>query len=256
MKSGIYKIINLKDSKFYIGSAENFSRRFRNHKYYLKINKHHNNYLQNVFNKYGEENLKFEIIATCPKEYLVNLEQWFLDNLKPEYNICKIANSCLGRHHSEETKSIISNKLKGRKCSEEQKEKNRLKSLGNVLSNKTKEKLKDATYNMLMTRGSVKLTEDDIIKIIEMLNNKTKVIEIAKIFNVSRHTITNIKKGHNWKFLNINLPKTNNSRFSIDEINEIRNLATQGISYKIISEKYNILSSTISKIKNNLNYGL
>lgn len=256
MNTGIYKITSLIDDKFYIGSAENFPRRFRNHKYYLRLNKHHNNYLQNVFNKYGENNLNFEIIAKCPKEYLIKLEQWFIDNLKPEYNICKVANSCLGRKHSQETRDIISKKLSGRKQSDEHKEKNRLKSTGNTLPEETINKLKQITYNHLETKGSIKLNKEQVLEIIELLNKKEKIVNIAKKFNVSRHTVTNIKKGHTWYFLNVDLPKVNKSRFTITDIEQIRELIKNKTPYKIISEKYDILFSTISKIKNNLNYGM
>lgn len=48
-------------------------------------------HLQRSVNKYGFENFRFEILAICPKEYCVKLEQWFLDTLKPTYNIRKIA---------------------------------------------------------------------------------------------------------------------------------------------------------------------
>jgi hypothetical protein len=36
-------------------------------------------------------------------------EQYYLDKLKPEYNICNIAGSCLGRKHKEET--ILKNRV-------------------------------------------------------------------------------------------------------------------------------------------------
>ena len=55
------------------------------------------------------ENFKFDIFCTCPKEYLLKLEQWFLDNMKPEYNICKVAGSCLNRKLSESHKQKIKN---------------------------------------------------------------------------------------------------------------------------------------------------
>ena len=113
--SGIYKITNTVNNKIYIGSALNFKQRFYVHKSSLKRNKHHSKYLQRSYNKYGIENFKFEVIAICPPEYLIKLEQWFLDNLKPEYNICKTAGSQLGVKHSLNTRlnrSIIASKYK------------------------------------------------------------------------------------------------------------------------------------------------
>ena len=118
MKSGIYKIENTKTKKIYIGSTINFKIREYNHFKQLKENKHANKNLQNAYNKYGENNFKFEILAKCPKEYLLKLEQWFLNTQKPQYNICPIAGNTLGRRFSEETKKKMSLVSKGRKPTE------------------------------------------------------------------------------------------------------------------------------------------
>jgi group I intron endonuclease len=89
MKSGIYQIsIN---SKTYIGSATNIYNRKHRHLHDLKNNKHCNGKLQNYFNKYGIENLLFEVIEVCDIESLLIREQYFIDSKKPFFNICKIA---------------------------------------------------------------------------------------------------------------------------------------------------------------------
>ena len=110
----IYKIINIVNEKFYIGSARNFDIRKKTHLYTLRNNKHANEYLQLSFNKYGEINFKFQILEECKLEELISREQYYLDNLNPEYNICKVAYSRLGTKHSEETKRKIGLKSTGR----------------------------------------------------------------------------------------------------------------------------------------------
>lgn len=90
MNSGVYKITNIKNSKFYIGSTNNLKRREKQHFSLLKNNKNHCKILQRAYNKYGEEAFIFETLVYCPKEYLFKLEQWFVDYLKPEYNSCLI----------------------------------------------------------------------------------------------------------------------------------------------------------------------
>ena len=90
MNLGIYKIINIKNNKFYIGSTNNLKRRKKDHFSLLKKNKNHCKILQRAYNKYGEEAFTFEVLAYCPKEYLFKLEQWFVDTLKPQYNSCLI----------------------------------------------------------------------------------------------------------------------------------------------------------------------
>lgn len=101
--SGIYCIHNKINNYVYIGSAVNIRIRFNSHKSELEKNKHHSQYLQNSFNKHGGDNFNLYVLAKCPPEYLIKLEQWFLDNVKPEYNIAKTAGSTLGIKQSQET---------------------------------------------------------------------------------------------------------------------------------------------------------
>lgn len=93
MKSGIYKITNIYNNNFYIGSSSNINRRIGDHFYALKKNKHCNNKLQNSYNKYSINNFTYEILAQCPKEYLLKLEKWFIDNLKPDFNLATFTNT-------------------------------------------------------------------------------------------------------------------------------------------------------------------
>lgn len=114
MKSGIYKITNLINNKFYIGSAIYFPKRFSRHKTDLIKNIHSNKKLQNSVNKHGLDNFKFEILVTCPPEYCIKLEQWFIDNLKPEYNLSPTAGNNLGsryRRRSDLTEIQVKNIL-------------------------------------------------------------------------------------------------------------------------------------------------
>ena len=63
--SGVYKITNLINNKFYVGSSINLKQRKHAHFYSLKLGKHKSPYLQNAFNKYGIENFVFEVIKYC-----------------------------------------------------------------------------------------------------------------------------------------------------------------------------------------------
>lgn len=110
--SGIYKITNKLNKKIYIGSSINIFKRWNQHLYKkrtLDITK--KQYITRAIDKYGNENFIFEILAVCPIEYLVKLEQWFIDNLIPEYNIRKIADDNRGIKHTEEFRQKVKNSL-------------------------------------------------------------------------------------------------------------------------------------------------
>ena len=144
---GIYVIINKVNGYKYIGQSMDIKRREYQHFWGLRKGNGSSPHLQNAFNVYGEENFEFKWILSCvnvPKEYLTKMEQYFVDTMQPEYNICKlVANSTLGinlselakdkiskslignkrnlgKHHTEETKQHLSNKLKNRVRSQEE----------------------------------------------------------------------------------------------------------------------------------------
>jgi len=81
--SGIYKIVNKTNGKFYLGSSKSIHSRWSQHKKELRNNCHHSRYLQNAWNKYGEDAFSFEIYELINVEELIIKEQYYLDSLKP-----------------------------------------------------------------------------------------------------------------------------------------------------------------------------
>jgi group I intron endonuclease len=142
--SGIYKIISKIDGKYYIGSSKDISGshgRWYIHKLDLNKHCHHNEYLQNAWNKHGQKNFDFVIIEKTSD--LLNREQYYLDLAFQEKDKCynllfsayrlkltpeirqKISESLIGRfkgkesphwgkNHTLESRKKISNALKGR----------------------------------------------------------------------------------------------------------------------------------------------
>jgi group I intron endonuclease len=89
--SGIYKIINKINGKYYIGSSTNIvgsNNRWDRHKRSLNKNKHHNIHLQRAWNKYGKENFEFIIVEKISRAELINREQHYLNIAKKELNKC------------------------------------------------------------------------------------------------------------------------------------------------------------------------
>lgn len=79
--TGIYKITNKVNNKYYIGStSESFLMRWKNHINALRKGKHKNIHLQNAFIKYGEESFIFTILEICKKENCLLREQIYLDS--------------------------------------------------------------------------------------------------------------------------------------------------------------------------------
>lgn len=72
--SGIYCIINILNNKKYIGSSRNIYSRWYKHRANLRGGYHPDSYLQNAWDKYGEENFYFIILKKCP-EHLAKLPQ-------------------------------------------------------------------------------------------------------------------------------------------------------------------------------------
>jgi group I intron endonuclease len=63
----IYRITNMANGKYYIGSADSFARREWQHKYDLKRGAHKNPRLQAAWNKYGPDMFVFEVIEEIPE---------------------------------------------------------------------------------------------------------------------------------------------------------------------------------------------
>lgn len=123
----IYQIRNLVNNKFYIGSTQHsFNKRKGEHLAELRKNYHFNKHLQKSWNKYGEENFKFEVIEELvfPEDYskdityehVIGREMYYINLLNPEYNLIKeIRGGKLGRLMSDEEKLEIGKRFKGRK---------------------------------------------------------------------------------------------------------------------------------------------
>jgi group I intron endonuclease len=62
MEKVIYKIINLVNDKFYVGSTINKKTRFRQHRRLLRQSRHHCKHLQAAWNLYGESKFTFEVV--------------------------------------------------------------------------------------------------------------------------------------------------------------------------------------------------
>ena len=169
----IYQIKNLVNSKIYIGSTQHdFLKRKGEHTCELKGNYHFNSHLQSAWNKYGEQNFKFEIIEdfVFPNnydreyiyEYITSRELYYINFLNPSYNILReISGGKLGRVQSEEAKQHLRELFTGRKISEETKIKIRLFRSKQIITEETKRKISESCKGNTNKLG-VKQTKEQI----------------------------------------------------------------------------------------------
>jgi len=158
MSQGIYKIINVVNNKFYVGSAVDFTKRKRRHWWALRSQRHANKHLQASWNKYGEETFKFVIVEDLPigLDILAAENVWLKEHVGKEYcyNLGTDAiafqlgmggkkNAMWGKtfKHTEEAKARISKASKERVQTEEEKAKRRKSMQGHIVSKTTKDKI-------------------------------------------------------------------------------------------------------------------
>lgn len=129
MARGIYKIINVINNKFYVGSAVDLKRRKTRHFCELRNNKHNNKHLQAAWLKYGEQSFVFVVVEDLsPEADLLAAEDiWLKEHVGKEYcyNIGVTATApslgmsgelspTWGYKHTDEAKAIISATSTGR----------------------------------------------------------------------------------------------------------------------------------------------
>ena len=120
VKSGVYLIRNLNNKKFYVGSSLDLRRRFKEYFNISHLLRNNRLPICAALSKYGYSQFSVEIIEYCDISILLEREQYYLDLLKPQYNILKIAGSFKGFLHSEITKNKLSAIFKGNVNSQNQ----------------------------------------------------------------------------------------------------------------------------------------
>ena len=84
---GIYKITNLINNDFYIGSSRDIESRWHCHKNSKNYIKYPNSKLYQAIHTFNLANFKFEILEECDIDKLLIREQYYIDLLNPKYNI-------------------------------------------------------------------------------------------------------------------------------------------------------------------------
>jgi len=87
MARGIYKIINVVNNKFYVGSAVDLKRRKARHFSELRTGKHNNRHLQAAWVKYGEQAFVFVVVEelALDADLLAAENRWLKEHVGQDY---------------------------------------------------------------------------------------------------------------------------------------------------------------------------
>ncbi len=143
-KAGIYLWRNKENGNIYIGSSIDLRRRFLTYYNIKKLMKNTNMIIYVALIKYGYSSFELVILEYCTAENIISREQYYIDLLKPEYNILKKAGSWEGHHHSKETIAKISgefNHFFSKIHNEEARKKMSEAKLNRTLTDEVKEKI-------------------------------------------------------------------------------------------------------------------
>ena len=129
MARGIYKIINVVNNKFYVGSAVDLKRRKTRHFSELRTGKHNNRHLQAAWVKYGEQAFVFVVVEELPDDadLLAAENVWLKEHVGKDYcyNLGVDATAPMmgfggelsptwGYKHTDEAKAVIAAASMGR----------------------------------------------------------------------------------------------------------------------------------------------
>lgn len=231
----IYKITNLVNNKIYIGQTVNISKRWSQHQTSVKNNKP-TQVVHNAMIKYGTDNFKFEIVASCLDQDAANDTEEII--IKQENSqICgyNISNGGSVAPKTEIWKKYMSRIMSGRPKSEDIRQKISKSLTGKYIGEKHPmygKKHTEAIKIIIKYKRSLQKSSRIGIK------NSEKTRELISINNLGKSR----NKGENNGHAKINLQLANQIR---------EEYKSKNITYKQLAEKYNICIANICGIINN-----
>ena len=110
--SAVYQIVNTITGDRYVGSSKNVMHRRLDHKCPSYQKQHPNSQLYQDIQKYGLDKFRFQILAPVEPEYLKQVEQEFIDLLRPAYNRQRAKGLDVEKQREANKKYLQSDKVK------------------------------------------------------------------------------------------------------------------------------------------------
>lgn len=210
-KSGIYLWTNCKTGKQYVGQSKDLGNPLTGrltryfHKSFLSYNKRSKSLLRLAILKYGHDSFSVAILEYCNKDQLDSREQYWLDLLKPEYNILKFASSSQGYNHTPETLEKMKGPRPTFKHSPEVLAKIALSNKDRIYTQKYREMVSER-------EGTAVYVYDEYGKFIQKFPS---IVTLKKAYGLTMHHKTLYKKitqgvlfnNHKFSFVPLNFPK-------------------------------------------------
>lgn len=156
--------------------------------------------INKALKKHKHCNFSLEILEYCEPSNVISREQYYLDLLKPEYNILKIAGSSLGFKHTEETLIQMRNRkhsVKTKAIMSEAKKGENHPLFGKTCSEETKSKISEARKGQKIleeTKAKMSAKKGTLVKVLDFETNETitysSINKAAKALGVSQQRLS------------------------------------------------------------------
>jgi group I intron endonuclease len=182
-------------NKSYVGSSINLGHRFSQYYSLAHLKKKEFSIIYRAILKHGYTKFSLDILEYCESSLCISREQYYLDLLKPEYNICKIAGSRLGTKQSEETKIKIGIVQKGmhnhfyEKMHTDETRKKMHLSLKSIVRDNNKSRVATLETKLSMSLRCKGVNVKVYDKSNNLINEFPTITSVAKYFGLSIRTI-------------------------------------------------------------------
>lgn len=191
-KSGVYILYNKMNSHYYVGSSINISGRMKNYLNikYLELKQNNNMPIVKGLLKYGHNNFALIIIKYLPQSDLTIKESYWINELKPYYNVLLEAYRSTGYIHTEKTKLLLRNLALARTHSDHTKGLISLFTIGtgNPFYGKKHSLISKELISIKKSKGRVYIY-DNLLNLQIVLSSVT---ELAKAIHANYSTINEI----------------------------------------------------------------